>query len=417
MKLSTWKEKLLNLLRWSQKYTKTDMVYVARGGFWLVLAKIGASLIVFITMMFFARFLEKDDYGIFQFVISGLALLTIFSLPGIDLALIKSIARKKEGTLSLALKEKMKWGLIGSLIALVVAGYYYFLEENNIVAVGFLLAALFVPFKQSFHVFVHFWNGRKRFDVKTKYAVASAGLAALFLIPTIILTDNVLIIIAVFFASHTFFDWIFYKKTLKQVINQEKDHRAISFGKNLTLMNALQTAAIYLDRIIIFHLYGAVPVAIYSFAKQPIDKIRDALPIVPLSLPKLGEKAIDQQRKKSVIAKFLKLFIITIPAAALLALIAEPVYKILLSPYVDSVPYFQVLSITVAISPFLLLIAALTAEMKKKALYFVNTGAPVLKIVLFLTLIPHFGLWGIVAAILIAEVIRGFLALYFFLKI
>ena len=416
MKLSTWKQKLLNWLRWSQKYTKTDMVYIARGGFWLTLAKIGLSAISLVTMIIFANFLEKTDYGIYQFVISGLALLAIFSLPGINTSIIKSIAQKKEGTLRLALKEKMKWGAVGSLLCLGVAAYCFF-ENNHLLAGAFLLGALFIPFKTSFHVFMSFWNGRKRFDLRAKYGVASAGLAALFLIPAIYLTNNVLIIIAVFLASHTFFDWLFYRKTLKQVANDEKDESCISFGKSLTIMNAVQTAAVYLDRIIIFYFLGAIPVAIYAFAKQPIDKIRDALPIIPLALPKLGERKIDEQRKKSVLLKFIKLFAVTIPAAILLAIIADPLYKLLFPQYTESIVYFQVLSATVAISPFLLLIAALTAEMKKRALYFVNTGAPVLKIILFLVLIPHFGLWGIIAAILIAEVIRGLLALYFFLKI
>lgn len=419
MKLANLKKVLLNSLRWSEKYTKTDMVYVARGGFWLILAKIVLSAISFVTMLAFANWWTGEEgkiaYGTYQFIISGLALLVIFALPEINTAIVKSIAQKKEGTLSLAVKERIRWGLIGSFLCLGLVGYY-FLQGNNLLAWAFLLVAIFVPFKTTFYIFPAFWTGRKRFDLRAKYQIASAGLATIFLISAIYLTNNVLIIIAVFLASHTFFDWFFYKKTLKQAINDEKDESCISFGKNLTVMSAVQTAAVYLDRIIIWYFLGAVSVAVYSFAKQPIDKIRDALPIAPLALPKLGERKIDEQRKKSVLLKFIKLFAVTIPAALLLALMADPLYKLLFPQYTDSIIYFQVLSATVAISPFLLLIAALTAEMKKKALYFVNTGAPVLKIILFLALIPNFGLWGIVAAILIAEVIRGFMALYFFLR-
>jgi len=415
MKLSTLKQKLLIWLRWSQKYTKTDMVYVARGGFWLIVDKVGLSAISFLTMMAFAHWVSKEGYGTYQFAVSGLSLLAIFGLPGITTSVIKSIAQKKEGTLRLALKEKMKWGTIGSIISFGIAGYYFF-QGSNLLAMSFLMVALFVPFKQGFYVYTSFWNGRKRFDLRTKYQIASAGLAALFLISAIYLTENILIIIAVFLAAHTFFDWLFYKKTVKQAANDEKDESAISFGKHLTLMNALQTATIYLDRIIVWHFLGAVPVAIYSFAKQPIDKIRDAFPIISLSLPKLGERKIDQARKKGIIAKFFKLFAVTVPAALLLALIAKPVYGLLLGTYKDSVPYFQVLCATIAISPFLLLIAGLTAEMKKRALYFVNTGAPLVKIILFLVLCPFFGLWGVIAAILIAEIIRGAMALYFFWK-
>lgn len=392
------------------------MVYVAKGSFWWVAGKAGVFFISFVAMVAFANWLPKEDFGTYQFIIAGLALFAIFTLPGLNTALIKSIAQKKEGTLELAVREKIKWGTIGSFLSLGLAGWY-FLQGNNLLAAAFLLGAVFVPFKQTFSVFAAFWNGRKEFDLQAKYQLISASLSALFLIPTIYPTNNVLIIIAVFLASHTFFDFLLYKKTKRQVINNEQDPKAISFGKNLTLINALQTAAEYIDKIIIWKFLGAVPVAIYAFAQLPIQKVRDMLPITPLALPKLGENKIDEQRKKGVISKFLRLFVFTIPVAAVLALIAPFLYRLFFPQYMESVVYFQALSVLIALSPFLLLNAALIAEIKKKALYITNTGAPFLKIILFFAFVPHFGIWGIVISILIAELLRGLLALYFFLKI
>ncbi len=410
------KEKIVNFLRWSQKYTKTDMIYVVGGSFWWIFGKVGLSIISFVTLIAFANWLPKESYGTYQFVIASLALFAIFTLPGINTALIKSIVQKKEGTLQLALKKKIKWGVIGAFLSLGLAGWY-FLQGNNLLAGAFLLGAIFVPLREAFNIFSAFWNGRKRFDLQTKYSIISAGLSTLILIPVIYITNNVLVIIVVFLVSHTFFDWLLYTKTLKQIANSEKDENAISFGKNLTLMNALQTAAEYIDKVIIWNFLGAVPVAIYAFAQLPIQKVRDMLPIVPLALPKLGENKIDEKRKRRVFSKFLKLFVISVPAAAVLVLIAPFLYRFIFPQYLESIVYFQALSLLITLSPFLLLSASLVAEMKKKALYAMNTGAPFLKIILFLALIPYLGIWGIVIAILIAEVLRGFSALYFFLKI
>ena len=409
------KNKIINFLRWSQNHTKTDMVYVVSGSFWWILGKIGILFIGFVAMVAFANWLPKKSYGTYQFVIAGLVLLSIFTLAELNTALVKSIAQKKEGTLQLAVRKKMKWGLVGSFLSLGLAAWY-FLQENDLLATAFLLGALFIPFKETFRIFIHFWLGRKKFDLQAKYDLISTTLNAALLIPTIYLTNNVLIIIAVFLASHTFFNWLFYRRTLKQIINNEEDKSAISFGKNLTLINALQTAAEYIDKIIIWKFLGAIPVAIYSFAQLPIQKVRDMLPIVPLALPKLGENKIDENRKNGVISKFLRLFGFTIPAAVILALVAPLLYRLFFPQYLESAMYFQALSGIIAISPFLLLTAALTAETKKKALYVTNTGAPFLKIILFFVLIPHFGIWGIVAAILIAELLRDLLALYFFLR-
>lgn len=410
------KKTAINFLEWSQKYTKTDMTYVAKGVFWWMIGKAVVFFIYFATMAAFANWLSKETFGTYQFVVAGLTLFGIFTLPEVNTTLIKSIAQGKEGTFQLAIKNKMKWGAIGGFLSLGLAGWY-FLHGNNLLAIAFLLVALFVPLKQTFQIFIYFWNGKKRFDLRAKYEIVYNGLVAFFLIATVYLTDNVLIIIITFLAGYTFFGYLLCLKIKSQIANKEEDPKAISFGKNLTLINALQTATEYVDKIIVWHFLGAVPVAIYTFANQPIQKIKEALPIVPLALPKLGESKIDEKKKKGIITKFLRLFIIAVPATVILVLTAPFLYQLFFPQYMESVVYFQTLAWLIALSPFLLLTAALITEMNKKALFITNTGAPFLKIILFLALIPHFGIWGIIAAILITEVLRGLFALYFFLRI
>ena len=416
MNFTSYKQKVLNLLRWSEMFTKTDMVYLAKGGFWFIAGKIVVFLAGFITMIAFANWLPQEEYGAYQFVLAGLAIFSIFTLSGINFSLIKSVAQGKEGTLRLALKEKIKWGIIGSIVSLGLA-VWYFLQGNDFLAAAFLVGAFFVPFKETFRIFAEFWSGRKKFDILAKYEMISAGLSTLLLIPAIYLTNNVLIIITVFLAGHTFFDWIFYRRTEKQIMNKEEDRGAVVFGKHLTLMSALLIVTIYLDRVIIWHFLGAVPLAIYSFALLPIQKIQGIVPIVHLALPKLGENKIDEQRKKGIVSKFIRLFAVSIPSAVFLILIAPLLYKFIFPQYLESIVYFQALSLLIALSPFHLLIASLVAETKKGALYIINTIAPVLRIIIFLALIPQLGLWGIVAAILINELFTGLLVLYFFLKI
>lgn len=42
--LHTLQHRIYKLLRWSQRYTRTDMVYLAKGGTWLSLAQGVATL-------------------------------------------------------------------------------------------------------------------------------------------------------------------------------------------------------------------------------------------------------------------------------------------------------------------------------------------------------------------------------------
>jgi len=58
--------------------------------------KVELFLISFAAMVAFGNWLPKEAYGTYQFVLTGLGLLGIFSLPGINTALIKSTAQKKD---------------------------------------------------------------------------------------------------------------------------------------------------------------------------------------------------------------------------------------------------------------------------------------------------------------------------------
>lgn len=414
MKLA--KKEIKDFLNRCQKYIKTDIIYLIKGGFWWIVGKLGVSLISFITLIFFANWLSKENYGTYQFILASLGLFSIFTLPGIDVTIIKSITQKKEGTLELALKEKIKWGSVGSLLSLIFA-VWYFLQGNNFLAIVFLLGSLLIPFYSSFFIFNVFWWAKKRFDLHAKYQIICAGLSALLVILVVFLTANIFLIISVFLISQVFIGWFFYQKTKQQIISNEKDESAISFGKHLTLMNVFHTIAYHFDKIIIWKFLGAVPLAIYTFAISPIQKLQEMSPLIPLSLPKLGELKIDKERKKNIISKFLWLFIITVPGTIILILIAPFLYQLFFPQYMESVIYFQVLSIIIALSPFGLLSVGLVTEMKKRALYLISIFLPLFKIILFFILLPFFGIWGIIITLLITEFLGGLLVLYFFLKI
>jgi len=411
------KNKIKNLLLWTQKYTKTDMIYIAKGGFWLSTGKAGTILISLATMAAFANWLSVKTFGTYQFVISIAGLAAIAGLPGIKTALVRSIVKRKEGSLAVAFKTKFIWSLAGSAGLLVLAGWY-FINENLLLAGTFLVPALFLPLKSSFGIFASFWEGRKRFDVRTRLGILTdLGIAAVVIF-TLFITNKLWLILTAFFGTTVVLYAIAYLYTRKKVQNREIDENLVPFGKNLTVMNIISTVAQYMDKIILWKLLGPVQVAVYIFALKPIEKVRGSMPIGKLALPKLAEKRIKgEERKKAIFRKFLLMFIITIPLAIIAFFAAPLVYKIIFPQYMDSVIYCQALTFLITTMPFGILGTALIAEIKIRHLYITNTTVPLFKIILFLILTPLYGIWGIVATILLAEVLRGALSLYFFWKI
>jgi O-antigen/teichoic acid export membrane protein len=390
------------------------MLYVAKGGFWLVIGKISILLISFATMFAFGKWVPKEIFGKYQYILSTIAIIGIFTLPGIDAALIRAVAKGKEGMISLCAITKMKWSLIGVFFSLAISSWYL-LHGNSSLGICFLIASFFFPFPRIFNLFSCFWQGKKRFDIQNKYLIIINFFEALLFIPVLFLTDNLVLIILFFFSSRIIFRGIFFKITLQKIKNREKDKETVSFGKHLTLMQTITLFAGQVDKIIIWQFLGPISVAIYSFAQLSVQEIPWIIPVSTLSLPKLSQKNFIEI-KDGVFKKFLKLFLLSIPLFLIFIILAPIGYKIVFPNYIEALPYAQVLAVSFIFLPFSLLNTSLTAAMKTKELYKIQFITPIIKILLFLILIPLYGIWGIITSILAVQLIGALLTLYLFKK-
>lgn len=410
------KEKLKKILRWSQKYTKTDMLYATKGSFWIILGKGGMALISLGIMTAFANWLPQEEFGTYQFVLSVASILAIITLPGINTALIRSVAKGKEGSLVTAFRTRIKWGWLGTA-GMIIASAWYFMSQNHVLGGAFLVGAIFFNLRNTASLFSNFWHGRKRFDIDAKYRIASSALSAIVLVTTLYLTDNVVYVVGVFFGSHAIFDYIFYLLTKKRIENEKVDNEVVPYGKSLTIMSIATTITNHLDKIILWKFLGPVQVAIYSFAILPIQRLKSMVPISTLALPKLSEKEINGERKEGVLDKFWKLMILMVPITILGIIVAPFAYKLVFPQYMESVIYAQILSLMFLTVPFTLLSTALVAEAREKELYIIRFTAPTVQTLLLFGLVPFFGIAGAVGAVLVGRSIQSGMEYYYFRKI
>lgn len=410
-----FREKILQLLRWLEKYTGTDMVYLAKGGIWWTGGRFLTSLCGLSILVAFGRFTSKEIFGAYQYILSMAAIFSIFSLPGIDTALIRTVAKGNEQMFFSCFKEKMKWGTIGSLLSLLVALWYFF-QKNLQLAISFLIVAIFLPFINSFLLYFSFWQGKKRFDIQNKYFVLHNFLGAFLTIFSILVTKNLIWILLGYFFGFTLAEAIFFKLTTKKISDGKKENETIPFGRHLTVMGAVATVSAHIDKIIIWKLLGPASVAIFSFAERPVLRAQELIPISALALPKLSQKNI-REIKKAVFKKFLKLFYLASFLVFLYLLFSPYFYKIFFPSYLDSIPYTQILSLILFFTPFSLLGASFLAEVRKKELYLLSFLVPTFKILLFFVLIPFFGIWGAVYSVIASQIFGGLLTLYFYKKL
>jgi len=397
------KQKIYNSLRWSEKYTKTDMVYLAKGGFWLTLGQIFASASAFLLAIAYANFLPQEVYGTYKYILSIAGILGAFTLAGLGPAIVQSVARGFEGILKSAFWVNLKWSVF-MILASFLGALYYFINDNYTLGISLIIIALFSPLTQSAALYGAFLNGKKEFKITVSYGIFITIINAILLAITVIITNNPILIILVYFTSNALLTLFFYIRTIKKFKpNKKIDKKTISYGKHLSLINILGTIAGHLDKILIFHYLGAIQLAIYSFAiALPMQLTLIKKIIRTLVLPKLVGQKIEYIQK-NIPKKIIKFFIFLIPVVLVYIIAAPYIYSYLFPQYIKSVYYSQVFSLIILSFPTLFFNQVFTAHSKKKELYIINIVSSILQILLFILLIPVYKIWGIIASILITR--------------
>ena len=400
------KQKIKDFLIWGQKYTGTDNVYLAKGGFWLTLGQIISTAASFLLAVTFANLIDPITFGNYKYVLSLVGILTIFALPGIGTAIIQAVVRGLECSFYTGFKTKLKWGLLGSLAALILTGYY-FIRGNYLLPIPLLISAIFLPLMLASQVYGSFLVGRKLFKFQVTYNTISQVISAGALIITLFLTQNLFWLIAVYFVSHTFLNFFFYLITKRKFQpNKKEDPQTLSYGKHLSLMGALSIGANYLDKILLFTLIGSTQLAIYWFAIALPEQIKGLLKNIQiLALPKFAQRT-KEEIKSTILKKMGKLFLLLLPIIGIYVLIAPFLYKFIFPQYLDSIFYSQIFALSIVAVIAILPYTALQAQMAKKQLYQLNVYSSLIQIFLLFVFVLTHGLLGVILARTISRFIN-----------
>lgn len=221
-----------------------------------------------------------------------------------------------------------------------------------------------------------------------------------------------------FFASYTLMSVLLYITTIKKYKLQKEDvPETISYGKHLSLMSILNNFAAQLDKILLFHYVGPVQLAAYSFATAPPREISSFNSILQtLLLPKVSSRSVEEL-KKTLPRKVGIVFLVSLFIFFAYVISAPYIFAIAFPAYTDVVFLSQIFALNILFFPGVLFVQTLIGHMQKKKLYIINTVIPSLKIILFFVLLPLYGVWGAVSALLLARTVQFIMLFYFFKKL
>jgi O-antigen/teichoic acid export membrane protein len=413
------KNKALHLLKKSERYTKTDMVYLVGKSGWLLFGQMVTFISTIITVWVFANFVDPSDYGLYKFVLSIATIASITTLTGFSISIAKNVAQGFDVSLNKILKVQIKYGLLGA-IGLLILSYYYVLKDNHILASLFAVAAMWIPFYEPLSNYQYILLGKKEFKLQTLLRIMQRFILSLGLVAVIIFIKNIVIITFAYFLLLTISNLVAYVYTVKAYpgTNDEETpySNLISFGKNTTLQNIFLVGVGQLDKILLFKFLGPAQLAAYYFATAVPNEIQGVLGnINSVAFPKLVDK--NSQEFKTALIKKMVLFSGLLVVVVVGYILTAPLLFTLLFPvYLDHVFISQLFIGTILFTPFSLFWSYFYATENKKALWFNTILGPSAFISGIVVFVPLYGLIGAVISLYIRNILDLVSGLYFFNK-
>lgn len=402
-----------DLLGKAERLARTDLSYLLKGGSWLVLGQISISVLAFLVSIAFARYVPKEAYGTYRFLISIFWSLTAFGLSGIPVTLVRAVARgdasayRKSLTLSLIGSVPMALGSIGFTI-------YYLVQENLQLAIGCGIIALIGPFMQSAYLYGAFLEGKKAFRQN-----ALSGIV-LNLVPTLALgafmffTDSPLAFLAAYLGTSVLTGAaisLVVVRALGTKTSAIETDDLRSLGLHMSAMNILFTISQQADKLLVFHSLGPVSLAVYSFAVSIPDQLKAVVGnLETLAFPKFAQRKVEEILP--TLGRRLFGFTALVTLLVVAYIVAAPyIFALVFPAYMESVFFSQLYALSLIPVGSVVPVSILQSHAAKRELYIFNTVIPIFQIASLAIGITIFGLMGAIVARIIARVMTLLLSL------
>jgi O-antigen/teichoic acid export membrane protein len=407
--MSRLKTRLYSWLRWSERYSQTDNVYLAKGGFWILVGQIGSNLLSFVLVIFFANLLPKETYGSYRYILSLASIFSILTMSEMNIAVSQAVAAGNEGVLQPAVRYQLKWNLL-MMVALLAVSSYYLANQHPQFAIAFAVLAIFSPLTAAFNTYGAYLGGKKEFRLNNIFSLITTAFYAGGMILVIKLTQNVTWLIVTYAFTNFIANASLYFFTLYLFKPQTTGASSvINYGRNLTLIELIGPLVSQLDKVLLNHFWGPAQLAIYSLATTIPDRISSSIKDwVAIVFPKLAARTpleINQVFNKRILQG------LGIGLVFSFAYIATSPYlfKYLLPKYLDTVGYSQVLAISIIFAlPNRYLSTIFTAQKLTRVIFFNNILQSTLRLLLYIVL----GIWGGIAGLVTAQVLNSSLSLF-----
>lgn len=404
----TWKERLVRLLRWSEKYTKTDMVYFFKGNFWLNVNRGISVLNGLVLSAAFARLLTKEAYGTYAFALAFLGVFSMAQTTGLGNGIIKGVARKEHSIIFQALKKVLPWSLAGALILAFAAGYYFY-KENVVLGTIFIVGAATLPISIHLGISKSFLSVKGDFERLAKFNTLRTPAMTIILLAVAFATKSPLWIVISHIIGNLLLASLLYRQMRKAYSFEPTGPETEPFNSKFAFHSGIISIFTYLseklDQILLWKFLGAAPVAIYTYATTPVRELRGMIENqTVLALPKFAKKEFSEV-KTGLSLRVRQMYFVAVPMALCYVAAAPYIFRTLFPQYADATALSQLAALSLLAAPRRLISTAILAHQFVRENYITAILPNAARIVFAIVLIPAFGIKGAVIAFLCAELV------------
>lgn len=337
-----------NISRTEQKL-QVNLRSLIKSSIWITLSQVVATLSTLALAIVMAKYLSKESYGIYRYIISISTIIGSFTLSGASTAIIQSVSRGFEGELKKWVNILFKWSVI-PWGASILTSFYYLINQNYAVSIGVLLVGILYPILSSTLLYSAFLSGKHDFKRMSTFSFIQNILPSIAGILFIPITKNPVILVSIFILTQTLVSIYFYFITTKKFsTNNLVDKTTKSLSIEISIMNTLGIVADQIDKILTFHLFGAAPLAVYALASAIPEQIKGVMKgVETLALPRFAKGDLHAIRK-TLLYKMSILGIFVLATIALYIVIAPFLYKLIFPNYLQSIYYSQIYSLSLIV--------------------------------------------------------------------
>jgi len=399
------------LLRVSEMYLKLDTTYFFQSSFFLGLKFAIQSIAGLIISASISRFAGPYIFGQFNLFIAIIGIISIVSLPGLNLALIQSTSRGYTSSLKYAFLGALKYSIIG-IPAMLLVALYFFLRGDFAFSYSFLAISFIFPLIYSTNLFDYFLIGMKNYKKSFFLATVVSAITAISVVVAISFVKRIDILVLSYFLLPTISSLLITLKLIGSIKYKKKDEDLLRYGKFLTLTaSLLPLIASYLDKIIVGHFLGVEQLAFYSVSQVFPENLKNMTKVLSFSLiPKISKMSGDNFLA-AIRVHFVKLLIIGSFMATISWILLPLAIEIIFSKtYNYSIDLAKISSLSLVTYPLTnVILQKFLAHKNRSELTAYITLSNLTRIIIYIIFIPFYGLIGLVWGL----VLYSFLNLFY----